>query len=47
MALSSSRGGILGALSLLRLNPIGLLPVLMPISALALRKQVQIGGVRL
>lgn len=31
-------GGILGALSLLRLNPIGLLPVLVPVSALALRK---------
>lgn len=31
-------GSILGALSLLRLNPIGLLPVLVPLSALALRK---------
>ena len=31
-------GGTLGALSLIRLNPVGLLPVILPISAIALRK---------
>lgn len=31
-------GGALGALSLIRLNPIGLLPIILPISAIALRR---------